>query len=87
MLLRRQGWRTLEVRMNAHERTPLEQALRQLIEGDVQMLAQAIWIGELISLRKDTTEAVAVFDALEDKQRLLRETLEREQAKAACRRT
>jgi hypothetical protein len=49
----------------------LEQAWRQAFEGELQVLAQAIRIGELVSLRKDTTKAGAVFYALEDKQRLL----------------
>jgi hypothetical protein len=87
MLLRRQDWRTLEVCMNPHERTPLEQGWLRVIEGKAQVMVQAAQIGELAYLCKDTTEAKAVFYALEDKQRLLRETLEREQAKAACRRT
>jgi hypothetical protein len=87
MLLRRQGWRTLEVRMNPHERTPLEQAWLHVIEGEVQVLAQIIRIGELISMRKDTTEADAVFNALEDELRFLRKTLEQEQVEAARRRT
>jgi hypothetical protein len=69
------------------EKTLLEVAWRQIIDGEMQVLTQAIRIGELISLRKDTTEAVTVFDALEDKQRLLRKTFEREQAEAARRHT
>jgi hypothetical protein len=73
--------------MNPHERTPLERAWLHVIEGEAQVTAQVIRIGELLALRKDTTEADAVFDALDDKLRLLREKLEREQAEAARRRT
>jgi hypothetical protein len=73
--------------MDPHERTPLEQAHRHVIEGEAQVMAQIIRIGELISMRKDTTEAEAVLADLEDKLRILYETLELEQAAAARRRT
>jgi plasmid stabilization system protein ParE len=66
--------------MDPHARTPLEQAHRQVIEGEAQVMAQIIRIGELISMRKDTTEAEAVLADLEDKLRSLYETLEQEQA-------
>lgn len=56
--------------MDPHDRTPLEQAWLHVIEGEVQVMAQVIRLGELISLRKDTTEAVAVFYALEDELRI-----------------
>jgi hypothetical protein len=73
--------------MNPHERTPLEQAQRHVIEGEAQVMAQIIRIGELISMRKDTTEAEAVLADLEDKLRRLYETLAWEQEEAARRRT
>jgi hypothetical protein len=73
--------------MNPHERTPLEQAQRHVIEGEAQVMAQIIRIGELISMRKDTTEAEAVLADLEDKLRCLYETLAWEQEEAARRRT
>jgi DNA mismatch repair protein MutH len=69
------------------DKTPLERAWLHVIEGEGQVDAQVARIGELLSLRKDTTEADAVFDALNGKLRLLRKTLEQEQAEAARRRT
>lgn len=67
------------------DKTPLEQAWLYVIDAEVQVTAQAIRLGELVSLRKDTTEAVAVLADLEDKLRILREALKLEQAKAARR--
>jgi hypothetical protein len=68
------------------DETPLERAHRQVVEGQAQVMAQVIRIGELRYLRKDTAEEEAVFDALEDKLRELYATLELEQAEAARRR-
>jgi len=67
------------------DKTPLEQAWLHVIDVEVQVTAQAIRLGELISLRKDTTEVEAVLAGLENKLRLLREALKLEQAKAARR--
>ncbi|WP_029002003.1 hypothetical protein [Azohydromonas australica] len=73
--------------MHPLERTPLEQAWLRLIDGEVQVTAQAIQLGESISLRKDTTEVEAVLADFESRLRLLRKTLTLEQARAARRRT
>jgi hypothetical protein len=67
------------------DETPLERAHRQVIEGELELMAQVIRIGELRYLRNDTTEEEAVFHALEDKLRGLYATLELEQAAAARR--
>jgi hypothetical protein len=77
----------METVMEQYKTPPLEQAWLHVIEGEAQVTAQILRIGELLSLRKDTTEADAVFDALDDKLRILREKLEQEQAEAARRRT
>jgi hypothetical protein len=68
-------------------KTPLEQAWLHVIKGEAQMTAQVFQLGDLLSLRKDTTKAEAVLADLENKLRLLRKTLALEQAKAARRRT
>lgn len=47
--------------MDPHERTPLELAWLQVIDGEARLMAQAIWIGELLTSRKDTNQAVTVF--------------------------
>ncbi|WP_156902157.1 hypothetical protein [Azohydromonas australica] len=71
--------------MDPLARTPLEQAWLHLIDAEVQVTAQAIRLGELISLHKDTTEVEAVLADLESRLRLLRKTLTLEQAKAVRR--
>jgi hypothetical protein len=83
MLLHPIGWRTLEVRMGSYETPPLERAWLHVIEGETQVMAQVIRTGELVSLRKDTTEAEALPAVLEDELRILYETLGLERAAVA----
>lgn len=71
--------------MNPHERTPLELAWLHVIDGEAQVTAQAIRIGELLSSGKDANEAVAVFYALEGKLHRLCAALKLKQAEAARR--
>ncbi len=69
------------------DETPLERTQRQVIEGELQVMAQVIHIGELVYQRNNTTEAETVLANLEDKLRALYKTLEMEleRAKAARR--
>jgi hypothetical protein len=83
----RQGRRTPEVRMDPHERTPLERAWLHVIEGKAQVMLQAARIGELVILGHDTTKAEAVLADLDGTLRYLQEklSLELERAEAARR--
>ena len=72
--------------MGSYETLPLEQAWLRVMEGETQVMAQVIRIGELVSLRKGTTEAEALLAVLEDRLRILYETLELERAEVARRR-
>jgi hypothetical protein len=55
MLLRRQGWRTLETRMDPYK-TPLDQVLRQVIEAEALVSSQVDWIAEMERLCYDTKD-------------------------------
>lgn len=72
--------------MGSYEAPPLERAWLHVIEGQTQVMAQVIRIGELVSLRKDTTEAEALLAVLEEELRFLYQTLELERAEVARRR-
>jgi hypothetical protein len=50
--------------MERHERTPLEQVWLRILDGEVQLTAQAIRIGELLSLRNGVPRSVTSIHPL-----------------------